>query len=278
MRSYKHLIFSSFILKIIAMAAVLSDHIAFAFIAPSNPLYTIMRILGRLAFILFAFFLTEGIIYSRNKDAYLLRLFALYALLQVIIMVGYFFDKSLTFSNIFATLFSAGAALTYFEKKEWKKVYYLIPLAALMVVNYLFVVQNVTALEIFTGDYLFYGIAVIFGFYLARKVGVFLLAKYPRVVTDENEEINEEARLGAQVVLNAASSVSLLIITFIWYILGVFRMADLDMSLQSWALLTLPFLMLYNGKLGYNAKGFRIAYYLFFPVHLLLIALLTLLI
>ncbi len=278
MQKYKHLVLSSFVLKLIAMAAVLSDHIAYGFLDSSSLTYSLMRILGRLAFVLFGFFVSEGVSYSRNKDAYLLRLFALYVVLQIMITGAYLYDKSLSFSNIFATLFATAALLVYFEKREWKKVYYLLPIVALIVINALFVSQNVGYLEIWTGDYLFYGIALILSFYLARKFALYLIAKYPQYDSEGNPLSEEEQSAHRQVILNATTSVSLLIITFIWYILSVFRMADLDINLQSYALITIPLLLLYNGKLGHNSKGFRIVYYLFFPVHVLILAIITLLI
>ncbi|MDY0214279.1 MAG: TraX family protein [Bacilli bacterium] len=278
MQNNRHLIFSSFILKIIAMIAVLSDHVAYAFLSSSSPLYIGMRIFGRLAFILFAFFLSEGIIYSRNKDAYLLRLLILYVIMQVLIVGVNLYDSSFEFSNVFFTLFAVGTFLVYFEKKKWSHVHYLVPLLTLLVINYLGVYQNISSLYIYTGDYHFYGIAVIIGFYLARKFASYLLNRYPLVSDLEDGDIEEDIRRKKQVIMNASSSVSLLLITFIWYILSVFNMSDIAMNMQSYAIITIPLLILYNGRLGHNGKTFRIVYYGFFPVHLILLALISLLI
>lgn len=270
----KYSYLSSFILKIIAMIAVLSDHIAYAFIGPGPVIYDIMRIIGRLAFILFAFFISEGVVKSRNRNRYLLRLFIMYAILQIMIVIGVYRYMMIPYPNIFATLLGGASLLVYLENKRWNHVYYLIPFIAVMVINYLVHYQNITNLMIYSGDYAFYGLAVIFMFYVARKLALYLYAKYPPTLinTEENNKTDNEAK--KQQVLNVASSVSLLFVTFIWYILSVFKMSSTNMVLQSYALLAIPLLLLYSGKLGHNSKPFRTIYYLFFPVHLIIIALL----
>ena len=45
----------------------------------------------------------------------------------------------------------------------------------------------------------------------------------------------------------------------------------LNMSMQSYALLVLPFLYFYNGKRGYDSKFFRWFNYLYFPMPLVLL-------
>ena len=272
MERTKHLVFSSFILKIIAMAAVLSDHIAYAFITPSDPIYSYMRIFGRVAFALFAFFISEGVVKSRNKDRYLLRLLYLYLFMQVAIIAVNLFDSYYEFSNIFATLGASASALVYLEKRDWKKLYYLLPLVVISAVNLLVRYGQMNELVIYAGDYNMYGIALIFGYYLARKVALWFLNRFP-VLSDEGTllEVAEENKR-KQVIFNSAASLSLLIITFIWYILSIFGLGLEGFELQSFALLTIPLLLLYSGKLGHNSKPFRITYYLFFPVHLVILA------
>lgn len=275
----RNLILNSFVLKIIAMVAVLSDHIAYAFLSSSSPTYLYMRIFGRIAFILFAFFISEGVTYNKNKDKYLLRLAILYVVMQIFIVGTNLYDPSFIFNNIFATLLASASALVYFEKREWKKVYYLIPIIVISAINYLSGYQGISELEIWAGDYGMYGIAIIFGFYIARQVATILLYKFPPTSDDEDEELSpEEVASKSQVIYNSAASVSLLFITFIWYILNVFSLGSMDFGIQSFGLITLPLLLLYSGKQGYNGKPFRIVYYLFFPVHLIIIALITLLI
>ena len=53
---------SSNILKIVACISMLLDHIGFIFF----PQYIIFRILGRVAFPIFAFMIAEGCYYTKN--------------------------------------------------------------------------------------------------------------------------------------------------------------------------------------------------------------------
>ena len=63
-------------LKIIAMLSMTIDHVAYYY-GCSNPyLYELMRTVGRIAFPTFAFLLAEGFVYSRNRQKYMLSLFA----------------------------------------------------------------------------------------------------------------------------------------------------------------------------------------------------------
>ncbi len=78
-------------LKIIAAAAMCIDHIGFLLL----PQYKFLRIIGRLAFPIFAFMIAEGCKYTRNKAKYFCTVAGLATLCQV---VYYIFDKSLYMS------------------------------------------------------------------------------------------------------------------------------------------------------------------------------------
>ncbi len=70
--------FNSDILKIMAVAAMLLDHVGSLLIDPKAHalLYVICRCIGRLSFPLFAFLLVQGFHHTRNVRLYALRLFA----------------------------------------------------------------------------------------------------------------------------------------------------------------------------------------------------------
>ena len=69
---------SVFILKLIAMLAMLLDHVAEVFgwtgwdVLPVNA--SIIRCIGRISFPVFAFFIVNGWKYTRNREKYFLRL------------------------------------------------------------------------------------------------------------------------------------------------------------------------------------------------------------
>jgi hypothetical protein len=82
-------------LKIIAMVAMLSDHVGKVLL----PQYPVLQIIGRLAFPIFAFMIAEGCFYTRNKLRYFLTVFLLGAGCQVVYLIT---EKSL-YQNILIT-------------------------------------------------------------------------------------------------------------------------------------------------------------------------------
>jgi len=97
-------------LKIIAAISMVIDHVGLMFF----PEAVFLRILGRLAFPIFAFMIAEGCRYTRNRRRYFGMLFALAAVCQV---VYYFFDGSLYFSVLMTFSLSI---LTIYALDKWK--------------------------------------------------------------------------------------------------------------------------------------------------------------
>ena len=98
-------------LKIIAAIAMLCDHVGLMFFSQIS----IFRIIGRLAFPIFAFMIAEGAHYTKRKARYFLTIFSLAAICQIVYFI---FDRSLymcvlvTFSLSILMLF----ALDYAKK------------------------------------------------------------------------------------------------------------------------------------------------------------------
>ncbi len=75
---------SGFVLKIIACLTMLVDHAAVVFAADlPDSVYALMRCVGRLAFVIFCFFIAEGFVHTRHRLSYALRL-GLFALISEI--------------------------------------------------------------------------------------------------------------------------------------------------------------------------------------------------
>lgn len=101
-------IFSGNMLKIIAAITMVIDHIGFMFF-PDN---MTLRIIGRIAFPIFAFMIAEGAKYTKNKLRYFLTIFILGFICQV---VYYFFDDHSLYMSILIT-FSISILLIYLLK------------------------------------------------------------------------------------------------------------------------------------------------------------------
>ncbi len=104
---------NTFTLKCIAITSMLIDHIG----AVLFPQYEFLRIIGRLAFPIFAYLLVEGFFYTRDVKKYLLRL-GLFALISEVPFDLAFNGAILEFShqNVFFTLF-LGIGMMYFMMK-----------------------------------------------------------------------------------------------------------------------------------------------------------------
>lgn len=83
------------ILKLIACISMTVDHIGFEFF----PNTSIFRVIGRLAFPLFAYFIYEGCLHTRNIRKYFVRVF----LLGVICFVGYYIFTGKAYGNVLLT-------------------------------------------------------------------------------------------------------------------------------------------------------------------------------
>lgn len=102
-------------LKLIAMASMLADHIGVVLL----PQYEILRIIGRLAFPVFAYMIAEGCTYTRNRRSYLLKIALLAAGCQVVYMVvdGSLYQSVLvSFVLSILTIFAIDA---YLRKGDW---------------------------------------------------------------------------------------------------------------------------------------------------------------
>ena len=106
-------IFTGNVLKIIALVCMTIDHVGEMFF----PSAVWMRIAGRLAFPIFAFMISEGCRYTKNKARYLGIMASMALVMQIIYFV---FEKSL-YMCIFVTFsFSVSLiyAIDYFIKKK----------------------------------------------------------------------------------------------------------------------------------------------------------------
>ena len=138
------------LLKIIACAAMLVDHVGGAFF-PGEPVF---RWIGRLAFPLFCYCLTVGLLYTHDIRRYLGRLGAFALISQPFWILAFHADDflgNLTNWNIFFTLFLSLLSMWGVQQKKW----------------WLFVLC-VLALALFNFDYGYQGVVLMLIFYLCR--------------------------------------------------------------------------------------------------------------
>ena len=75
-----------------------------------------------------------------------------------------------------------------------------------------------------------------------------------------------------RLLLNLLTSGCIVFFACIGLVLGHFNLACWPVNLQSYMILAIVPIIFYNGKRGYDSKWFRIACYLYYPVHLVILA------
>jgi hypothetical protein len=116
-------------LPIIAMMTMLIDHIGFIFF-PDNEAY---RIIGRIAFPLYCWFLVQGYRYTRDHEKYMRRLFWLACLSQI----PYSLALQQMKLNVIFTLLLALAGLYAWERvpsEKWKTLLTAIVIGASLII------------------------------------------------------------------------------------------------------------------------------------------------
>lgn len=168
--------FSGSTLKIIAMAAMLIDHIGAAVLARMiyaagdinvYDVYVVLRKIGRIAFPIFCFLLVEGFVHTSDKKKYALRLGA-FALISEIPFDLAFQSKVFGFDyqNVFFTLLLGLLAMIgyrYFEEK------YSIRNMQVILMQLLAVGVCMGAAELLKTDYGAMGVLCIMLLYVLRR-------------------------------------------------------------------------------------------------------------
>ena len=237
---------SSFVLKIIAIITMFCDHFGDAFIGH----YSFLNLIGRIAFPIFAFQISEGYIHTKNLKKYMLRLgiFALISQIPFILFIHKHVNPTSTALNVFFTLFLGLLAIFLYDfiiklfeknmnvttaiKRNFNKyIDKIIGIILVLIIAYI--------AEILNTDYGFWGVIIIFIFYVFKTHKIMLVLTY----------------------------ILLCILKFITPIIeSNYNLIYIGMAL--FTILPIIFIILYNGKQGKKIKYFL---YLFYPLHLILL-------
>ena len=276
------LILSGFWLKIIALLTMTIDHIGFMLTDPD--LANIFRYIGRLALPLFCFMIAEGAIHTKNFKKYALRLGIMASAISIAI-IG---DELLNLTggmlraegNIFIDLLLGALAVFLLRQNKWYiKILALLPLAFSV---YTFIG---TSLEwcgcyghilwcpfFLRGQYNWVTVLLIILFYVAHLLKD-LFIKYHSGLTGIDVENYKDSNLERH-VLNIFSVIMIAIVFVLQYVVGLLmppQFVSWMLKLQLMAIASGAFILLYNGRRGYNKKWFQYGSYLYYPLHLVLI-------
>lgn len=230
---------SSFVIKLIAIIAMVCDHCSDTFIG----YISFLNIIGRIAFPLFCFQLVIGYKHSKNLSKYLTRLIIFGIVSQIpYSLFLYNFIGEFDTLNIFFTLSLGLVSIYALDKLPNKFVAIIIDIAIIIFAHFIKV------------DYGWFGVCLvlcIFIFYKDKSI----------------DESNSFLNIYRNNILFAITFFALCFIKFcvqfsfvqsyiVWAeILGTF--------------FPIIFMLLYNGKKGHSLKYF---FYAFYPIHLLILS------
>ena len=231
-------------LKFIAMACMLLDHM-WAAVVDGN---LWMTCVGRIAFPIFAFQVAEGYAHTKNFKKYLLRmfLFAVISELPYNLMAGGWWISPFG-QNVMFTFCLALLLIRLIDKARAR--HWALGLAVAVVGAF---VGYWVGMFTFV-DYYGYGILMVLAFWLFRDV-----------------KFGQLAVLAAMVYINFEMVGGLHLEFFLFG-------RDFLFPQQGFAVLALIPIWLYNGRQGIKNKVFQYACYAFYPVHMLILALIAML-
>lgn len=218
-------------LKLIAAVSMLLDHVGY-FLFPT---VTVLRIIGRLAFPIFAFCISEGCRYTRNRLRYWLQILLCAAVFQVVAFIA---EGASAPINIFGTFLVAILLCYLFDFIKSRK----------------------------TGGFLLFGLAVFAVYALTRYLNfdygfLGMLLPLSAYVFETKHSTDSDGQDASSVGKWAK---------FLCFTLTLLALAGISgWSVQYFSIFALPILSLYNGQ--YGSKKFKYWFYVFYPLHLVLI-------
>ena len=227
-------------IKFLAAIFMVIDHVGLLFF----PQILTLRYIGRLSMPLFAFAVSEGCRYTKNKVKHLALMAGLALLCQIVYYVAMeslYMCILVTFSLSVITIYALQyCKATIFSKRSWlQKLLSVVLFSACVAAVYLACAQ-------LTIDYGFWGC---------------MLPVFASLVDFRN----------IQNVPKYVSVADCLPVRVLCMAIGLFILCypNAGGSFGFWALLAIPLLLLYNGKKGtWNTKYF---FYIFYPAHLALL-------
>lgn len=224
-------------LKIIAIIAMTLDHFAWLFVSVISPIGQAMHIIGRLTSPIICFLLVEGYHHTKSFSNYLLRLGA-FTIISAFAYTFFISGKLFPIENLsmIFTLLLGLISLKIYDSKLNSILKAIILIGLIFLSTY--------------GDWSIFGVLFILAFHIGHY--------------NKKLQIFNFAVVGFSWGLSAV--ISAIINNEIWYF-NLFQFA---------VLLSIPFLMLYNGKKGTKNHFGKWFFYIYYPLHLIIIKLIKL--
>ena len=261
--------FTAYQLKWIALITMTIDHFGVLVLYPYtnntviDTLYIVSRLIGRLAFPLFAFMIAEGIYRTRHRYLYFSKLFAMALLIGLSMFVLEQININALAGNIFVDLSMAALAMILLKEKSWL----LKPLGFLPIAYVIWTSFNPNVPNFLRADYGFYGLIMMLIFF----------STYTKVV---QEKLTTLLRLNHSGEHNyVLASVALLLMHVVWYIMELVVNQGMPsggllanylsrfVGAQTYAVVAGYFIYYYRGDKGNAPSWFQLFSYAYYPLH-----------
>lgn len=256
-------------LKIIAIVLMTIDHIAMFLISP-GPTYDILRSIGRMAMPLFIFMAIEGVYHTRDVKKYFLRLFVIGVLIDIFLVI---FKKDMV-GNMMIDLALGVVVIALLRKRNWYSLLALIPASIFVLSDFNFAINGTTFIN---SEYGTFGLCVFLGFYAA-----YIAADYLCVSAANKYSIDLETykSIKERNVKNVCCVCALFVVVALFYFIYRFNytlpILPPSMGMESWCFFAAVFIFFYNGRRGYDGAWFKWGSYLYYPLHIIVLYLITL--
>lgn len=229
---------NAFHLKIIGILAMTICHIPYGIPAlkQNTTIYLLMSFIGGITLPTMAFLLVEGFRHTRHRGRYVARLAAFWVLSIVpywLLFIGGPFRPIYLLDNIMYTLMMGLLLLICYEKTE------NIALRLLLVASFTLATRY--------SDWYITGVLIIFGMYVIKErvwrvvLPILLIAALPAIYS-----------------------------TVTMYMSGTFVLHTMvGNATTAGTMLSIPFLLCYNGKRGMHNEVIKWGFYAYYPLHLI---------
>ncbi len=300
--SEKAQIIDQFYLKLIAFVSMALDHVGMFLVsnyASTTTAFAVgsaFRIVGRLAFPLFAFFLAEGLKHSKNRKNYIMRLFFMWASIAIVEAFLYTTYRIAEDNNSYSWLGQFGgivgsqaftdlllfALFVYFIEHQNKKMRILavLPVLYILASYVLGVVDRYGAStylyfpDFLRAAYNLFGFLLFLGFYYAYAIADAWVKKGLLLEGDDLSayRLSPAYRHLVNVI---GVSIFLIVTVLLWGVSYLNWHFDVyenpNTKVQNYCLLDCLLLLCYSGKRGYDSKWWRYFEYAFYPLHIAII-------
>ena len=287
------MVISNFILKIIALIFMTIDHVGV--FLPSSPLQFTFRVLGKIALPIFIYTTLEGCKKTKDIKKYMLRLGVMSILMYIAIVIAQlvlYFNNGhlLVFQNIFFTLLNlVFIYYLFFVNKNKNKRWMVILPILIFIGSYIFFLLRINGISEFISSIFVDGLTTMYALeapimFVSALLGIYIYEEIVRKRLNNDETLvneflcSKKAQLSRNIIMCLSIAlVSLIMYSFTYENIPFFTFGNTCIY-NTYFIICFPFILLYNGKRGFNNKIVNGAFYLYYPLHIGIIALIFILI